>query len=190
MDELTSGDVTVLLRQAAKGDNQAASALAPMVMHELKAIAERAMRRERAGHTLQPTLLADEAFVRLVGPAGGAGWENRAHFFAIAASSMRRLLVDHARSRSRQKRGGDAERVPLENVDAGDGSLSDVELLALDEALAKLETLDARQARIVELKFFAGLTSSEIAQVLSVSVRSVDGDWAMARAWLKSQLVR
>lgn len=188
MESPHSSDVTTILRKAAGGDDAAAAELAPLVMAELRAIAARALRRERPGHTLQPTLLADEAFMKLVGQEQ-ISWQDRSHFFGIAARSMRRLLVDHARARSREKRGGDMERVSLENAEPAGAASSHVDLLALEDAMIRLEQLDPRQAKIVELKYFAGLTSEEIAHVLGVSIRTVDGDWAMARAWLRTQML-
>ncbi|MBX7132877.1 MAG: sigma-70 family RNA polymerase sigma factor [Fimbriimonadaceae bacterium] len=190
MSDHQQADVTMLLRQANAGDAAAAEALAPLVLGELHAIAERALRRERSGHTLQPTLLADEAFMKLVGPVD-VSWQDRSHFYGIAANAIRRLLVDHARAKSREKRGGGVARIPIDQAEAekADPSTSEIDLLMLDDALAKLAELDPRQARIVEFKYFAGLTSQQIAHVLGVSVRTVDGDWSMARAWLRTQLL-
>lgn len=188
MDQPSPEQITLLLRRAASGEGEAANALAPLVMSELRAIAARALRRERPGHTLQPTALADEAFVRLVGDAR-ISWEDRSHFFGFAASAMRRLLVDHARARACDKRGGGAQRVALEDAQPAAPSETSLDLLALDDALTKLEELAPRQGRIVELRYFGGLTSEQIAGVLGVSVRTVDGEWAMARAWLRTQLM-
>jgi RNA polymerase sigma factor (TIGR02999 family) len=181
-------DITELLHLANGGDVGALDRLAPLVLQELRSIAQRAMARESPGHTLQPTVLADEAFVRLVGKAD-VPWQDRAHFFSVAATVMRRVLVDHARTRGREKRGGGRARVDFEHHEPSDQCSAPVDILDLEDALNKLGELDQRQARIVELKYFAGMTSEQISHVLGVSVRTIDGDWAMARAWLKLRLV-
>lgn len=180
-------DITRLLQLANGGDEAALDRLAPLVLKELRAIAQRAMAKERPGHTLQPTVLADEAFVRLVGEAD-VPWQDRAHFYGVAARVMRRMLVDHARSRAREKRGGNRARLDIDHHEPADDSRAMVDILDLEDALTRLDELDSRQARIVELKFFAGLTSEQISHVIGVSVRTVDGDWAMARAWLRLHL--
>lgn len=182
-------DITRLLHLANEGDQTALQDLAPLVLQELRAIAQRAMARERVGHTLQPTVLADEAFVRLVGEAD-VPWQDRAHFYGVAANLMRRLLVDHARSRSREKRGGGRARLDIDHHEPEGGRKGPVDILDLEDALTRLSELDSRQARIVELKFFAGMTSEQISHVIGVSVRTVDGDWAMAKAWLRLQLLQ
>jgi RNA polymerase sigma factor (TIGR02999 family) len=187
MQPSDSQDITRLLHLANSGDADAADRLAPLVLQELRAIAQRAMVRENPAHTLQPTVLADEAFVRLVGNAD-VPWQDRAHFFGVAATVMRRVLVDHARGRGRVKRGGGRARVDIQQHEPSDLSESNVDILDLEDAMNTLGDLDPRQARIVELKFFGGMTSEQISHVLGVSIRTVDGDWAMARAWLKLRL--
>jgi len=160
--------------------------LASLFYDELRALAAGYLRRERAGHTLQPTALVHEAFLRLV-EAENLRDVDRAGFLAMAASAMRRVLVDHARARAAEKRGGDAERITL---DSGLGPVPgpDLDVLALDEALARLAALDERQAKVVELRFFGGLAVEEVADVLGVSKRSVEADWTLARVWLRRAL--
>ncbi len=175
-----------LVAQSAAGDADAAEALFPLVYDELRRVAASALRRERAGHTLQPTALVHEAFLRLA-EADTAAWDNRAHFVAIAARVMRRVLVDHARKRNAAKRGTGEIRVPLEDVDVPAATL-DVDLVALDTALARLATFDPRQARIVELRFFGGLSVPETAALVGASDRTVKRDWQIARAWLTREL--
>lgn len=177
-----AGDVTVLLGAARDGDRRALDRLLPLVYDDLRAVAEREMRREAAGHTLQPTALVHEAFLRLTGAAGSAS--DRAHFLAIAARAMRQVLVDHARRRSAAKRGGGLAPATLTDG-IGDGPLNAEEILALDRAL---ETLDPRQRQVVECRFFAGMEETEIATALGLSERTVRRDWAKARAWLYREL--
>jgi RNA polymerase sigma factor (TIGR02999 family) len=167
----------------------AAEELMAVVYDELRGLARGYLRRERSDHTLQPTALVHEAYLRLA-DQDRVSWRGRSHFFAVGAQMMRRLLVDHARSRRRVKRGGDWQRVTLARGGAplsGHGLDRD-QLLALDQALEKLAGLDRRQARIVELRFFAGLDVAEVAAVLGVSKRTVEGHWTHARAWLKREL--
>jgi len=187
MDQ-TAG-ITRLLQDAAQGDNEARDELAPIVLEKLRSIAQQAMLKERRDHTLQPTLLADEAFLKLVGPSD-VDWEGRTQFYAYAAIAIRRLLVDHARAHNAQKRGGGRDRLAMETMDQfGDSDQNNaIDVLDLDQALDELHTLDERQARIVELKYFGNLTVKQIAHVLGVSPRLVDGDWAMARGWLRQRL--
>lgn len=177
-----AGAVTVLLGAARDGDRRALDRLLPLVYDDLRAVAEREMRREAAGHTLQPTALVHEAFLRLTGAAGSAS--DRAHFLAIAARAMRQVLVDHARRRSAAKRGGGLAPATLTDG-IGDGPLNAEEILALDRAL---ETLDPRQRQVVECRFFAGMEETEIATALGLSERTVRRDWAKARAWLYREL--
>ena len=181
------GEVTRLLRAASGGDADASGALFPLVYEELRRVAASCMRRERRDHTLQPTALVHEAFLRLTGDA--SDWESRAHFLGTAAKAMRRILVNHARDRKRLKRGGDAVRVSFDDAatPSPDG-LSAPDLVALDDALVQLEALDAVKARIVELRFFAGLSHEEVAKVIGASERSVRRHWTFARAWLRSAL--
>lgn len=163
--------------------------LLPLVYPELRRLARSYLRRERRDHTLQTTALVHEAYERLVDQSR-VSWQGRTHFMAVAAQVMRRVLIDHARQRARLKRGGDWQRVTLEGLGAapGAGELGLDELLALDHALTKLATLDEREARVVELRYFAGMTAEEIASSLDVSKRSVQRDWTHARAWLKREL--
>jgi RNA polymerase sigma-70 factor (ECF subfamily) len=183
---LESSEVTLLLTRMSEGDSQAASRLIPLVYEELRRIAVRYMGRERPNHTLQATALVHEAYLRLV-EQRGTNWKNRAHFFGVAAQLMRRILVDHARSNIRAKRGGRQQRVSLdEAVVLSEGQ--SVELLAVDEALGRLGELDLRQSQIVELKFFGGLTTEEAAEALRTSPSTVEREWALARAWLYMQL--
>ncbi len=182
----TSRDVTRLLSAWGGGDEAALDRLYPLVYEELHRLAHGRMRHERSDHTLQPTALVHEAFLRLVDQNRG-GWESRGHFFAIAARMMRRVLVDYARQRSRNKRGGDAVRLPLDEAmgitrqPAGD-------VLAIHEALEVLVTVDPRKAKMVELRFFGGLSIDETAECLNVSPGTVMRDWTLAKAWLKRQL--
>ncbi len=181
-----AGDITLLLSRLKDGDREAQSQLIPLVYAELHRLAAAYMRNERPGHTLQATALVHEAYLRLTG-ASLIDWQSRAHFFAIAAQTMRRILVDHARSASARKRPAKRNRVTLESAVLYSDDQSE-ELLALDEAMEKLQRLDERQSRIVELRFFAGLSIEETAEVLSISQRTVKRDWTMARAWLHAEL--
>jgi RNA polymerase sigma factor (TIGR02999 family) len=186
MTDAPRAGVTVLLARAREGDGSALSGLTEMVYDELRKLAAAYMRRERAGHTLQPTALVNDALLELVGGAAVEA-KDRAHFFALAAGVMRRVLVDHARTRGAAKRGGGQKRV---NLHSGVAIVpdSDVEALALDDALTRLAALDARQSRIVELRFFGGLSMEEVAEHLGVSKRTAETDWALARAWLHREL--
>jgi RNA polymerase sigma-70 factor, ECF subfamily len=179
------GDITRLLAEIRQGNREAETRLAELVYDELHRLAKYRMYGERADHTLQPTVLVSEAFVRLV-RSDSTEWTSRNHFFAVAATMMRRILIDHARQVRAQKRGGGA-KISLDTAIAvTDENL--VELLALDEALTRLAVLDARQCRIVELRFFSGLSEDEIAEVLEISVRTVKREWKTARAWLHNQI--
>ena len=174
--------VTSLLARARERDRQATDELLPVVYEELRRLAGRFIAAEKRGATLQPTALVHEAYLRLVG-SDRAGWENRAHFFAAAARAIRRILVDRARARGAARRGGDRPlRLDTDAPLAGPGPSLDV--LALDEALAKLATIDAQKARVVELRFFGGLSVDETAATLGVSASTVDRDWVFARTWL------
>jgi RNA polymerase sigma factor (TIGR02999 family) len=179
-------DVTNLLMAWGRGDEQAFDALMPEVQNELHRIAERYMAGERPGHDLQATALINEAYLRLV-DWKDVRWADRAHFFGMAANMMRRVLVDHARRRDRQKRGGEAVHVSL--VEAAHVTTPErADVLALNDALDRLETLDPRKSRIVEMRFFGGLSLEETAEALDVSVATVRRDWTLARAWLYSEL--
>jgi RNA polymerase sigma factor (TIGR02999 family) len=184
---MLGGNITQLLAAWSDGDRAALDVLAPLVEQELHHIAARYMAGERDEHVLQPTALVNEAYLRLV-DWKNVRWQNRAHFFGVAAQLMRRVLVDFARSRRRAKRGGDEVRVTL--TEAGDlpSRSRDADLEALDEALKRLEVLDPRQGRVVELRFFGGLSLEETAHVLGVSVGTVRRDWSLARAWLYREL--
>jgi RNA polymerase sigma factor (TIGR02999 family) len=182
----SSGQVTHLLRAWSEGDQQALEQLLPLVDAELRRLARAYMHRERRDHTLQPTALVNEAFIRLAG-AQNIRWQDRAHFFGICARVMRRVLVDYARTRGVQKRGAQAERVPLDEVSIpAPEPLLDI--VALDLALEALAIEDERKSRVVELRFFGGLTTEETAEVLRVSPDTVKRDWRMAKLWLLRQL--
>ena len=158
----------------------------PLLYADFRALALRQLAKERKGHTLQPTALVHEAFLKLVDQSR-VNWHGRTHFFAVGAQAMRRILVEHARGRKRQKRGGGARRVALDEVDAVVPDRG-ADVLAIDEALERLAALDGRQARVVEYRVFGGLGMEEIAGALGVSKRTVEGDWRMARAWLHREL--
>lgn len=184
----TSHAVTQLLQQLSAGSDAAADQLIPLIYAELHDIAERQMRRERGDHTLQPTALVHEAFLRLVGNHD-ANWQNRQHFLGVAAQAMRRILVDHARRQKAQKRGGGGEKIELdEALMGGADDPTSIDLEALDQALTRLTELDPRQARIVELRFFGGLSVEETAEVVGISPATVKRDWQFAKAWLKREL--
>lgn len=182
-----NSEVTELLRAVNAGRSDAYETLMSRIYQELRRLAASLMRSERSGHTLQPTALVNEAFLRLVGT--DSRWENRAHFFSAAARSMRRILVEHARRKSAQKRGGEAHQTTFAdlNVASEDPRL---DLLALDEALTSLAGEDARLVEVVELRFFAGCSVEETAEILKVSTPTVKRDWAYARAWLYDYLKR
>lgn len=182
------GQATLLLSRWREGDAAARDSLFPLVYQELRNAAERLLRREQTGHTLQPTALVHEAFLKLTGAAPPAAWD-RAHFIGIAARAMRQILVDHARSRLADKRG--KGMVPVELKEAGfEPGLSQDELITLDDALHELARRNPRLAQVVEYRFFGGLTEEEIAELLEVTPRTVQRDWATARAWLYQELYR
>jgi len=176
------GKATALLLASASGDGQAREQMLPLIYDELRRLAASYLRRERPDHTLQPTALVHEAYIRLIDQRQ-VDWSNRAQFIGLAAVMMRRILVNHARDRIAAKRGGSAERVPLTIVAELIGA-PEVDLLGLDEALDRLAALDGRKSQIVELKFFGGLTMDEIAATLGVSRATVERDWTFSRAWL------
>jgi RNA polymerase sigma-70 factor, ECF subfamily len=182
----TPKDVTILLTELNKGHSQAVSKLLPIVYGELRRLAGRYMRRERENHTLQATALVHEAYIRLV-QNSSVDWEDRAHFFGIAAQVMRHILVDYARGHGREKRGAGQNFVALEEALVFSPEKS-VEFLQLDESLQQLSKLDPRQARIVELRYFGGLTVEETAHVLGISPKTVKRDWSVAKAWLHGDL--
>ena len=183
------GEVTQLLAQASSGDAVARATLFDVLYRELRRLAEGAMRAERANHTLQPTALVHEAFLRLAGNQGR--FENRAHFLGVAASAMRRVLVDHARGRNAHKRGHGATLVTVSDLDAlPQAAAEEVDLVVLDDALSRLAALDARQGQIVELRFFGGLSVEETAALIGVSERTIKREWQMSRAWLRREMSR
>jgi len=180
-------DVTQLLEAVAAGNRQAADALLPLVYDELRRLAAVRMASEPAGRTLQPTALVHEAYIRLVGQKPDQRWDGRGHFFAAAAEAMRRILIDSARHRKTEKRGGGRVREPLD-PDAAHSPGPNDELLAIDEALDRLAVIEPQVAELVKLRYFAGLTIPEAAAVLSISPRTADSWWAYARAWLLTAL--
>jgi RNA polymerase sigma factor (TIGR02999 family) len=182
----TPENVTQLLIDWGKGDKEALDKLVPLVYEELRRQAARYLRHERVGHTLQTTALIHEAYVRLVDQRN-VHWQNRAHFFGIAAQMMRRILVDHARSKKRAKRGGSDIRISFTEASLKTPD-QDLDIVALDEALERLAQIDEQQSRIVELRFFSGLTVEETAEVLSISTATVKRDWSMAKAWLHREI--
>ena len=188
MGNPSTHEITQLLFAWNQGDQAALDALSPLINQELHRLAKLYMAGERQGHLLQPTALVNEAWLRLI-DWRNVEWQNRAHFFGLAAQLMRRILVDFARARDREKRGGDALRVSLSEA-ANVPSERSAELLALDDALQTLEKLSPRQARMVELRFFAGLSDQESAEALNVSVGTVRRDWSLAEAWLFRELKR
>jgi len=174
--------VTQLLVAWGDGDKAALDELMPLVYEELRRLARRYLRKERVGHTLQTTALVNEAYLRLIDQSS-VHWQNRTHFFAVAAQLMRRILVDHARTRVRVKRGGNAIKVSLDEAIALSAAPT-LDLLAIDEALERLAALDERKSRIVELRFFGGLSIEETAEALKISTGTVMHDWTLAKAWL------
>ena len=179
-------NVTQLLVGWGKGDKAALDQLVPIVYDELRRQAARYLRRERVGHTLQTTALINEAYLRLIDQKN-VQWQNRAHFFGIAAQLMRRILVDHARTKKRAKRGGSDIRVSLADAEAS-VKAQELDVVALSEALDRLEQIDEQQSKIVELRFFSGLTVEETAAVLDISPATVKRDWSMAKAWLHREI--
>lgn len=187
-DNREHDDVTTLLLRVKVGDRSAESDLMPLIYDELRAIAHNHMRHERQDHTLQATVLVHEAFLQLAGDSQ-VDWQNRAHFFALASRAMRRILIDYARAARAEKRPGAHEKVELESALMFTQEQK-IDVLALNEALERLATFDPRQSQVVEMRFFAGLSFEEIAEVLSVSERTAKRDWTMARAWLHAELTR
>lgn len=183
----SDGDVTILLAQVREGNREAADRLIPLIYAELRRMAGAYMQREKPGHTLQPTALVHEAWLRMAGGANN-DWRNRAHFFAIAAHTMRQVLLDYARRRHAEKRGGSgARKVDLDaEIFIAPEKLED--LLALDEALEQLAQFDPQQSRLIELRFFAGLSVEEVAEVLGIPPAAVNNEWRSAKAWLHKQM--
>ncbi len=180
-------EITLWLQEWSSGKENALEALMPIVYAELHRQAASYLRRERVGHTLQATALINEVYLKLIDQRE-VNWQNRAHFFGIAGQAMRRILVDHARSRHRNKRGGEAENLPLEAAEFATSKDGSVDLIALDEALTRLAQLDERQSRIVELRFFTGMNVEETAEALGVSPATVKNEWRTAKAWLFQEL--
>ncbi len=179
-------DITGMLREMSEGRKEALDSLIPIVYNEMRRIAHGKLRHEDAGHTLNTTALVHETYIKLVN-LREMQWQDRAHFFAMAARVMRRILIDYARGRKREKRGGDAVRIPL--ADALDVSVEQTEvLLDLDEALSRLEAMNERHCRVVECRYFAGMSVEETAEALQVSPATVKRDWAFSRAWLNREL--
>ena len=179
-------DVTILLSRMHDGDQEAASKLMPVVYGELRRLAGAYMRRERPEHTLQATALVHEAYIKLVNQRS-VDWQSRSHFFGVAAQLMRRILIDHARAHLREKRGGTSPVVPLDEALVFAPGQS-AQLVRLNDALERLEKLDARQSKIVELRFFGGLSVEETAEFLKISPKTVKRDWSVAKAWLLGEL--
>jgi len=178
-----SQEVTVFLKAWSGGDREAADRLMMLVYDEMRRLAASYLRQQRSDHTLQPTALVHEAYMKLI-DVSQVDWQDRAHFFAVAAQTMRHILVDHARAVAADKRGGGAQKIALDEAVSFSNQQQDVDLLALDEALQKLAEQDATQSRIVELRFFGGLTVEETAEVLRISPATVKREWSTARAWL------
>ena len=183
-----AADVTQLLQEWSNGEEQALDRLVPQIHRELRKLAASYLRKERQDHTLQPTALVNEAFLKLIDQRA-VKWQNRAHFFGIAAQAMRRILVDHARAYAAGKRGEGARKLPLDDAIVIAGPI-DIDLLALDQALMRLATIDPQQSRVVELRFFGGLTMDETAEVMHISPATVGREWRMAKAWLFAELGR
>lgn len=186
MNKPSAPDITALIRAWSAGDKGALDQLLPMVYQELRNQAARHLKRQPDGHTLRPTALVHEAYLRLAG-APGSVWQSRAHFFAVAGHVMRAVLVDHARAKQAAKRGGGATRMTLENV-ADSKSTEAIDVLALDAALARLADLDPVKCRVVELRYFTGLTIEETAEALESSPATIKREWTAARAWLRREL--
>ena len=189
MDRPSGGEITAILRDWSAGDREAAEALVPFMYEELRRRAAGYLRGERRDHTLQPTALIHEAYLRLLDQRRLV-WQNRSHFYGIASQMMRRILVDHARRRNMHKRSGQWVRVSLEDhvVGGTDGTDLGFDVLLLDTLLERLAEFDARKSRVVELRYFGGLSLEETARVLDVTPRTVDRDWRAARAWLHARL--
>ena len=186
MDDSQRGQLTRLLEQASSGNAEALHQLFPLVYQQLRDLARRRMSSERAGHTLQPTALVHEVYVRLLGEQ--LRWKDSAHFYLAAAEAMRRILIDHARARGANKRGGKHHRIDFNNLlDLADGSHCP-EILSLDEAILRLKEISESAAEVVQLRFYAGLSTRDTAKVLGVTVRSIQREWNFARAWLSREL--
>ena len=188
-EDVVRPNITEMLHQWSNGKTEVMNELLPLIYDELHRRAAAYLRRERPNHTLQATALVNEAYLKLIDQRDD-GWHDREHFFAIAAQAMRRILVDHARNRHRQKRGGSKEDLPLEEALFAAAGEANVDLIALDEAMAKLAKFDAQQERLVELRYFGGLSLDEAAIALGISRATAARDWQMAKAWLHRELTR
>lgn len=187
--EAGSSNITQLLHEWGDGDVRAFDELLPLIYSELHRRAAIYLRNERQNHTLQPTALVHEAYIKLVDQSN-VHWENRMHFFAVAARAMREILIDHAKTRKRAKRGGGAEHLPLEDALLAAAEVNDVDLIELDEALTRLGQVDSLQVQIVELRYFCGLSLDETAETLGISRATVARDWLIAKAWLHREMTR
>ncbi|HNO77880.1 MAG TPA: sigma-70 family RNA polymerase sigma factor [Phycisphaerae bacterium] len=176
---------TELLQRLADRDESAAAQLFPVIYEDLRGLASDYFRRQEGGHTLQPTALVHEAYAKLA--ISGSRWEDRAHFYAVAATAMRQILIDHARRKKTDKRGGDRDRVTLSNILTPTGG-DEIDVLALNELLTQMEQLDPRQYKVVEMRFFAGASEEEVAEALGVSRTTVQSEWRSAKAWLGKEL--
>jgi RNA polymerase sigma-70 factor, ECF subfamily len=176
-------EISLILKDWSGGKRESADVLLSLVYDELRRIARQYLRKERSDHTLQPTALVHEAYMKLI-DISDVSWQDRAHFFAVASNVMRHILVDHARARATDKRGGEAQRIALEDAISFSDNKNDIDLLALDEAMKQLAEFDATQSKIVELRFFGGLTIEETAHVLAISPATIKREWTMAKAWL------
>ena len=183
-------DVTQILSQIEQGDPSAAEQLLPLVYEELRRLAAAKLAQEKPGQTLQATALVHDAYIRLVDVEKAQHWNSRGHFFGAAAEAMRRILVDQARHKQTQKRGGDCERIEITNVELADQSETpELDLIALNEALEKLERIDVRKAAIVKLRFFAGLSKYQAAEAMGISPSTADNYWAYAKTWLRAEML-
>ena len=186
---LSQKEITAMLRAWGEGEREASEDLVRAVYNELRRQARYHLRREQPNHSLQTSALINEAYIKLV-EQRSVKWESRTHFFALAAEMMRRILVDHAKTKYRKKRGGKLENLPIEAALTVKTDEQDIDFIALDEALTKLAEIDSQQAKIVELRYFSGLSIEETAKVLEISTATVKRDWAMAKAWLRRELTR
>lgn len=187
MDKKASPEITKILARIGQGNDSATAALLPLLYEELRVLAGSYFRQQDSDHTLQPTALVHEAFIKLVG-SGEQSWESRAHFMAVAAKAMRQILINHAQARNAAKRGGGRQRVTLSGLQTPAETVTEIDLLDLGQALSQLEALSPRKAEIVELRFLAGLEEDEIARLLDLSVSTIQREWRLARAFLNSAL--
>lgn len=187
LDQRDAPDITRLLQSWSGGNQAAVDDLIPLVYDELHKVAAQYLRKQQIGHTLQPTALVNEAYLKLI-DISNVSWQDRAHFFAVASQTMRHILVDHARGRLRQKRGGGAQKVSLDEAISFSSEKNGVDLVLLDDALRALAEIDEQQSKIVELRFFGGLTVEETAVVLRISPATVKREWRIAKAWLHNRI--